>query len=173
MITASYHPFIESPWTEIEPIRLGNVPPGLGTPDLYLTVSNDDVPFLRIDLYCDSDEIYNFNDVVVWKQFITIGFGYKVYLVPLEDRQFITIDLGSYFGYLYPYGDVLLIASGQRLFCVNPLGEMNWTSEPVGIDGVVIDKIDGQIIYGSGEWDPEGGWKPFTIELDTGQSIDL
>jgi hypothetical protein len=33
---------IESPWTMMPPVRLGKVPSGLGTADLFVTISDDD-----------------------------------------------------------------------------------------------------------------------------------
>ena len=33
----------------MQPIRLGKVPSGVGTADLYVTISDDDRPLLRVD----------------------------------------------------------------------------------------------------------------------------
>ncbi|GHO79496.1 hypothetical protein KSD_72670 [Ktedonobacter sp. SOSP1-85] len=38
---------IERPWTTMEPLRLGNVPKGLGTPTFYCTVSYKEEPYLE------------------------------------------------------------------------------------------------------------------------------
>lgn len=45
-------------------------------------------------------------------------------------------------------------------------GEVVWSSDRLGIDGVVLHRI-----VGDGEWDPSGGWERFEIDLKTGDTL--
>jgi hypothetical protein len=75
--------------------------------------------------------------------------------------------LHSYFGHLYPTDDILAVASAERLFVINDTVNVCYTPYPLGIDGVIVDKVTGSEILGQGERDPPGGWKPFRIKLDS------
>ena len=50
-------------------------------------------------------------------------------------------------------------------------GSLLWTSEELGIDGVVVNDFDHDIIRGDGEWDPPGGWRPFAVNANNGKII--
>lgn len=166
MITAHIHGVIDSQWLDLPAVRVGDVPSYLPTPDAFVTVADDDEPLLRVDLY---DAGYSpFCEAIVWHDWVVIGFGHHLHLVTPEGGDTHSLDLGFYFGHLYPVGDRLLIASGDRLFCLTPDGGVAWSSKEVGLDGVVVDRVDGGIVYGQGEWDPPGGWNPFRVSLTTG-----
>jgi hypothetical protein len=109
-----------------------------------------------------------FAECIAWKHWIVVGIGHHVHLVPLTGDDPSTLDLDDYFGHLYPLDHSLLVASGQKLFCVTTDGIVKWTSPELGIDGVVVIQVRDGIIDGEGEWDPPGGWKPFRLRLDTG-----
>ncbi len=170
MVSAYIQHIIESPWIELEPVRVGKIPPGLGTPDRYVIVAVDNKPYLRVDVYGDgSNEMFAFEEVIIWNQWVVIGFGHKVYLVPLDTGHPKTIELESYFCHLYPNAKWLLATSGQQLFCIGSDGNAKWSTEPLGIDGVLIERMDNQFAYGKGEWDPPGDWQPFQVDLETGR----
>lgn len=46
-------------------------------------------------------------------------------------------------------------------------------TEQLGIDGVVVSIVDVEksLVHGQGEWDPPGGWKPFTVRLGDGTRV--
>jgi len=160
---------IESPWTELNPIRVGKISPGNGTPDLFVLVEVPDRPSLRIDVYGDpSKETFAFQDAVLWHKWIAIGFGHKLHLISFEDSTFITIKLDSYFGHLYPIEEFILVATARQLYCLNIDGSVRWSSSEIGIDGVIVNHIEADTIYGQGEWDPPSGWQPFKIQTRTG-----
>jgi hypothetical protein len=155
----------------MEPIRLGTVPPGLGTPDRFVTLEDEQGPRLRIDLYRSADEACCFEELQLWSRLIVLGCGERLWLIDPERRNTTVIPLGSYFGSLYPGDDYLLVASADRLIHVQPDSSLRWTSDPLGIDGIIVHQVTHGIIHGSGEWDPPGGWKPFRLSLDTGQPV--
>jgi hypothetical protein len=162
---------IQPPWTEMEPIRLGSVRRSLGTADRFLTVEDEQGARLRIDLHGSGDECYAFEELQIWSGLIVLGWGEHLYLVEPENGKTAVIEMGSYFGHLYPGDGYLLVATAERLVRVQPDGTILWTSDHLGIDGVIIDRVSDGIVHGSGEWDPPGGWRPFRLSLDTGQSV--
>jgi hypothetical protein len=170
MLQATIQSLIEPPWTQLQPVLVGDISPRLGTPGLYVLVKEDGRPLFRIDVY-DNSGCCVFEQVEFWRDFLAIGAGESVHLVRLNDRETRTVRLGSYFGRLYTGADWLLIASGERLLRVSVRGEILWSTETVGLDGVVVQQVKDGIIYGEGEWDPPGGWRPFQARLDTGAVI--
>lgn len=158
---------IKAPWTAVEPVRVGAV--SAATADRFVTVSKGDDPILRVDVFQGPDDSCAFEQAVIWDEFLVIGFGSRAHLVHIKDHRIRTIPLEGYFGSVVPAGDHLLICSAERIYCLKQDGSLAWRSEPLGIDGVVIDGLAYGIIKGQGEWDPPGGWQPFQIELASGR----
>jgi hypothetical protein len=154
---------IDAEWLRVESVRVGRVPAAVGTPDCYVTVAEGDKPVLRVDVYAYGPDCFAFQDAVVWRDNLIIGFGSHVHAISLVDRSAITIALESSFGHLYPTRDYLLLASGDRLFRMEPDRSILWKSEPLGIDGVVVHEPGPTVVRGEGEWDPPGGWRPFAV----------
>lgn len=171
MTRTAFHSMLDVPWAGMEPVQLGQVPTGLGTADRFVTVETEQGPLLRLDLYRSSDECFAFEEVRIWSGFVAIGWGHHLYLVKPQTRQVLALDLGSYFGHMYPAEGCLLVASAERLFCVAPDGSLLWQSDHLGIDGVIVDQVAGGMVQGEGEWDPPGGWRPFSLDLRTGQTV--
>jgi hypothetical protein len=71
--------------------------------------------------------------------------------------------------HLYPAEQFLLIALASHLHRVDTAGLLQWTSECLGMDGVIVDEIAENLITGQGEWNPPGGWKPFQVNVHTGK----
>jgi hypothetical protein len=170
MITASFQNFADAPWERVELLRVGCVPTVPRKPDVYVLVENDGAPFIRVDVY-DDEDCYAFEDVIVWREFVVIGFGSRVHLVNYETQGVITYEFDSYFGHFYPGYEWLITASGNRLLLISPTGNVAWKTEQLGLDGVIVNAIENNLIHGQGEWDPPGGWRPFQVKLDTGEKI--
>jgi hypothetical protein len=168
MITASFQNFADPPWERVKPVRVGCVPTGLGTPDAYVLVENDGAPLIRVDVYGDED-CNAFEDVIVWREFVVIGFGARIHMVNYQTQETITFELDSYFGHFYPGDEWLIIATGERLLRIGLTGSVEWKTEVQGLDGVIVDSIKDNLIHGQGEWDPPSGWRPFQVRLDTGR----
>jgi hypothetical protein len=77
-----------------------------------------------------------------------------------------------YFGYVYANDEYLLVASGDRLRRIAQDGSIQWTSDVLGIGGVVVRNVFNGIISGDGEWDPPGGWQTFRVTLDSGKNAN-
>ena len=56
-----------------------------------------------------------------------------------------------------------------NLFCVDGYGKVICRTPNLGIDGVIIERFTEEKLYGSGEWDPPGGWRDFVLDLKTGK----
>jgi len=163
---------IEPPWSEVNPLRVGKIPAGSGTPDVFVCVEAPDGTRRRVDIYADrAEETFCFQEAVFWQQWLAIGFGHRLYLLSGEQDPPIIFPLDSYFGHLYPTGSFLLVATASQLHCFNPDGTCKWSSPDLGLDGVIIHEIGPDTIRGEGEWDPPGGWKAFQIRCATGELL--
>ena len=72
MIKAAFQTVINAAWTKLEPIRVGAISTGLGTPDIYVLVEDDGSPLVRIDVYAEEAD-HTFQEVIVWEGFVVIG----------------------------------------------------------------------------------------------------
>ena len=155
-LIARMSPMIDAKWLGVEPVRVGGNPSGVGTPACYVTVAEDDRPVLRVDVYAYGPGSFAFQDAIVWRDNLIVGFGSHVHGVSVADRSAITVALESYFSQLYATRDYLLVASGERLFRMEPDRSILWKTEPLGIDGVVVHEPRPPVVRGEGEWDPPG-----------------
>jgi hypothetical protein len=169
MFEAKFSNVLDPDWLDLEPIRVGRVPPSLPTPDRFVTFTDDGRPLLRVDLYSHYPGCFAFEDAIVWRRLAIIGFGSHVHVISIDDRSVVTVELGSYFGHLYPHRDFVLVASGEHLFRLQPDRSVLWKSPTLGIDGVVVREIGSVDILGEGEWDPPGGWRPFKVSITEGK----
>ena len=161
---------IDSPWLGVHPARIGDIPPGLGTPDKYILLARDDHPLLRVDAYPSSEESFTFQDALIWHGFLVIGWGDCAYLIDIDSGSVTKHALGNYFGHVYANDTYLLIASGDRLWRIDRDGSIQWTSDVLAVDGVVVRDVSNNIVSGDGDWDPPGGWRPFTVYLESGRN---
>ncbi len=164
--------FIEEPWTMMGAvIRLA--PPFMtrqGTPDIYVLLEQEGKPLTRFDVYA-GDTYSPFSAAVIWKQWVVIGFSDLLHLFSLENNNLVSRQLASYFGSLYPTQDVVLVASGTELLCFDARAKLRWQRHQLAVDGVVVQTIEDNTIFGKAAWDPPGGWHPFTLSLESGQDI--
>ncbi|GER86272.1 hypothetical protein KDW_04340 [Dictyobacter vulcani] len=168
MYTCRFVQTLEDAALMLDAVPLGDVPRGLGTPSQYCLVEENGDPVMRIDVY---GELGAFADIQIWHKWLIIGFADMVHFVSLETRQHHSHPLCGYFGHLYPLQEALLVASASDLLCFDAQARLQWTTEQLGIDGVVIIRVADNIIYGEGEWDPPGGWQPFQLSLCTGHIV--
>jgi hypothetical protein len=168
MYRAELHNTISEPWIAVHAIRVGRVPMGIGTPGVYVTIEEDGVPFARVDAWPLTAG--PFTEAIAWENFVVLGWNDHAHIVDPRTREVTSVECDGYFGHLYPVGDHLLIADASRLVCFDEHGERLWESDTLGIDGVVVDDVQDGIIVGKGEWDPPGGWKPFRVSLEGGQT---
>lgn len=167
MLRVSCQPAIGPPWTTMPPLRLGRIPSGLGTADLFVTITDDDRPVLRADLYA-GESCAPFKDAIPWGKRVFVGYGDVLYALDPQKQSSSTINLGSYFGAFYAAEDYLLVASGAGLLRLSSGGEVMWRAPQLGVDGVLVKVIEDSLVKGEGEWDPPGDWRPFVLRLRLG-----
>lgn len=110
-----------------------------------------------------------FNRAKLIGDIIVIGHEEHFYLFNMtQNSNFINLKLSGYFGHFYEYDDLIYVADANDLYCLNLLGEIKWQTKNLGIDGVLISKFTESNIFGSGEWDPPGGWEDFILDIKTG-----
>jgi hypothetical protein len=154
----------------MSPLRLGKLRSGQGTADLFVTVTDDDRPVLRVDLYA-GELCAPFKDAIAWGRWVVVGYGNAAYVIDPQKQSGSMIILGSYFTAFYTAKDYLLVASGEGLLRLSSNGEVMWRASQLGIDGVLVKVIEDSLIKGEGEWDPPGGWRPFVLRLDSGELV--
>jgi hypothetical protein len=87
---------LESAWVRMPPLRLGEVPAGIGTADLFVTIEDDNTPILRVDLYADQSPFVK-QDSMIWGERGFVGFGNSIYVIDPHAQTDSVIRLGSYF----------------------------------------------------------------------------
>lgn len=97
------------------------------------------------------------------------GFFYLFNLLSNENVQ--TLGMDGYFSHLYSYDGNFYVTSAGSIYCLDQNGKLIWKNSSLGIDGVFIEKFTDDNIYGSGEWDPPGGWRDFILERRSGRYI--
>jgi hypothetical protein len=162
-------------WVHSVPLRIGG--DWRATPERYVTVTEDDGrPLLRVDVYAYEPDSFDFQAAIVWQRHLVIGFESHVHAMSMSDHSVVTLYLGGGFEYfcdLYPTPNYLLIASGRRLFRMQPDRSILWRSELLAVDGVVVHDEGPPIIRGDGEHDPPGGWLPFKLSAADGSIIPI
>jgi hypothetical protein len=111
---------------------------------------------------------------------VYIGFGQFVFVVDVFLNQVRRHELEGYFGHLYDASDLdhlesyisVLAASASELLAFDRTGGLIWKRCNLGIDGVVLRSAGTGRINGEGEWDPPGGWRPFSLVAESGLILE-
>jgi hypothetical protein len=113
-----------------------------------------------------------FKEVCLLDAILGVGHQAHFYMFDLQtNTNLISIGLDGYFGHLYLSNKLFYVASAAKLYCIDRKGRIIWKNENLGIDGVVVEKFEDDVILGSGEWDPPNGWKDFKLSKSTGELI--
>lgn len=160
---------VDNPWLTMKPIRVGPTRLWRRTPNRFVLVEHHNTPFARIDVYWEYDG--PFCDAILWRELVAIGCNSAAHLVDPKSGATRTFPCDWYFGHFYPLQDCLLVTSASEIFCVDARGERLWDASNLGIDGVVVDRVENGKLFGQGEWNPPGEWRPFQLSLESGQRI--
>jgi hypothetical protein len=60
MFLANISDTVDAGWTVVEPVHVGRVPPGLGAPACFVTVSDGERRVLRVDVYAPCPDCFAF-----------------------------------------------------------------------------------------------------------------
>lgn len=146
-------------------------------PDYRAALFDDDKAVFYADIYLDADEADCFREIELSRKAVVIGCGEHLHFIRLDGFTLHSLRLNGYFGHLYPissdeytgFAGFLLVCSASSVCFIDPGGNIVWQSDMLGIDGVIIEDIKDGVIYGSGEWDPPGGWQPFSLDVNSGR----
>ena len=158
--------FIERPWTLMEPIFIGEVPSGRGTPDCYCSVERNLEPAFLINIY---EAPFNVQ-ATFWHTWLVISSQYQIHFISLEkEEEQASFILGN-FCCLYTDKNYLLVCSLTKVFCFDKELQKHWESPEIGLDGVEVISVEGERVLGqvAGYFDD---WKPFVLSLATGEVI--
>jgi len=113
-----------------------------------------------------------YKEALIFYKLLVVGHYQFLYLYDLMDNSnILRLELYGYFGHLYIHDNKLFVADAGGIYCLNNKGKIIWKNESLGIDGVFISKFDEGKIYGSGEWDPPGGWRDFILDKNNGRNL--
>lgn len=114
-----------------------------------------------------------FKEATISENILIVGHEEHFYLYNLASQQnMLTLQMDGYFGHFYLQDDYIYVADSGTLFCLDKKGKTIWRNTNLGIDGVIIIEFTDNEIYGSGEWDPPGGWVDFILDLRTGRKVE-
>ena len=158
----------------MEPLYVGQVPVGLGTPDYYCTIEREGEPYLLFYVYGGGGS--DLADGKIWHGWAVLGFGVFVYFISLETQTQIFLDLG-YFYSLYPTEDYMLVTSAWSVFCYDKDAHQLWQTRSSDLAwlGIQITSVQDDRVLAIGEWPPfdePAGQIPFTLSLPTGAVIN-
>ncbi|WP_228723036.1 hypothetical protein [Limnobaculum xujianqingii] len=147
-------------------------------------VCKNNQPVIILGIFAEIDEDgylleQCFCDVLCNDKTIAVLYGQHAHLFDIASSEVKSIFLHDYVGYLYPVPDIFaevlsdtfLVATFSYIFLVDINTGIVWQSKQCAIDGVIINDIRNNIIYGSGEWDPPDGWEPFWLSLSNGNFV--
>jgi hypothetical protein len=162
-------------WFYVPSLAIGRERAPSGSPS-YVGVTANHQPYLRVELYRQYEECDFFRDIRCLGEWLIIGYGEHVHFINLLTRVLRSAGLPGYFGRLYtapefglPYERFdLLVASASSLARYTRTGTLLWETGDLGADDVLVESIKSVLVTGSGEWDPPGGWEPFTLVLESG-----
>ena len=141
------------------------------SPDLFVLARKGDA-MRRFDLSHLEVDYRHPAKAIFWHGWFAFGFGGRAILFREADSATVEIDFGCYFDEFHPGDDYLLVTSGQGIVRLGPDGAVVWRNDELGLDGVLIFDIEGDVIDGQGEWDPPGGWEDFLVSLATGDTLE-
>ena len=147
------------------------IPIGGTSPDIFVLARSSDTLRHFALSYLEVDHRHHIA-ATFWRGWFVFGYGGRVISYREADGATVEIDLGCYFGEFHPGDDYLLVTSGQGIVRLGPDGAIVWRNDELGLDGVLIFDIEGDVIDGQGEWDPPGGWEDFLVSLATGDTLE-
>lgn len=120
-----------------------------------------------------------FKEIRCVEGIVYIGYGKCVFVIHPSYGKVETYLLDGYFGHIYsaeehevsPQLFSVLVTSASELLSFSLNGELQWRASELGVDGVTVRSVTADVVTGSGDWDPPGGWIAFKLSASTGERI--
>ena len=110
-----------------------------------------------------------FQQAQLYNNLLIAGHENYFYLFDLKkNTNLAAIKLEGYFGNFQIHNEDIYICDAGSLTRVSLQGSIIWRNNHLGIDGVIIERFQDEKIFGSGEWDPPGGWRDFILSESNG-----
>jgi len=137
---------------------------------VYLVIDDDGhsaVYEIRYDRHCSP-----FKQALGMGELLAVGSEEYFYLFNrITNKPLLRLKLEGYFSHLYSDDGLFYVADAGGLFCIEKNGTIRWHNNNLAVDGVIIYEFTSNEILGSGEWDPPGGWRNFTLNKKTGTLV--
>lgn len=160
-------------WKNVPEVRAGWSRKSPSDPRRHVLVRHAGHALLRIALYGNDEDSIHTEQSASWGNLLALGWGHRVSVIEVNTRHAREYPLGAPFVSMrqLEHGLGLLVASAERLFLINREGALEWQSDVLGVSRLEITEIADGFIFGQGEWDPPGGWKPFQVRLNSGHTV--
>ncbi len=163
--------FIDEPDTSAETIAL-HAPDGKNWAQSTVVVIKERETYKPIlNLAITSEYSSPFRETQIYNDAVLIGWGNTFILYNLTSGKSKILILDWYFGDYRIHDEKIFVCSATDINCLSIDGEVFWKSDPIAVDGIVINSFEGQAIYCSCELDPPGGWVSYKLDLLTGKVL--
>jgi len=137
---------------------------------VFLLHSDDDIRE-AYEIRCERDQS-TFAQAEMLGNLLVAGYGQKFYMFDTtRQAPLLALPLDWYFCQFYVEDNRIYVTDASGMYCIDMTGALRWSTPNLGIDGVIINQFTLTQIAGSGEWDPPGGWKDFSLDKQTGQLL--
>ncbi len=166
-----------SDWHDADRFVLGGPAGSTESAVAAVGISLGTKPRWRVDLLAGVGHSY-FQDLRCVGELIYIGYGQQVAVFSPRTGDLASHSVDGYFGHLFTASDLesselassVLVASASELLRFDGTGRLLWRKSELGVDGVIVQRVQDGQIFGDAEWDPPGGWEPFRLHLDSGEA---
>jgi hypothetical protein len=111
-----------------------------------------------------------FKEATIIENLLAVGHEAFFYLFDLKTKMnILRLEMDGYFGHLYSDNELFYVTDACGVYCIDKNASILWQNKNLGIDGVLIHDFKIENIFGSGEWDPPGGWIDFILHKQTGK----
>lgn len=157
------------PASNIEIINLFSYNSGSESRCEYLRIKESKSFEVILNLRLATEYGSAFKQAMILDDLLLVGYGERFALYDYKKHELkAELVFSGYFGSFIVDSNEIFVATDSDLFNLSKEGKVNWISENLGIDGVLIGRISDRIIEGTGEFDPPGGWIPFVVDRTTG-----